>query len=349
MAVEIQNMAAALEQRAIPTITLWNRLEGRPRTDNFARALKAEVRDALWMIARQWQLGEFAGDDAGSPVFAKLHLSRTELTKYRPGAGPVEVFDRTVPLEAKVERRPVTFTRGGGDIALDLRLLMGRHWLKLMRPLGDFSAEFLARYPVHAPDGDAPGDAPITAHAESWSAFAAAAGRRMDGYKLYRHLTAAPTNHAFDGIPALAGLQAAVIEREARFLAFFERLFYQPSEVADAWEPDGLEYRFACAAPRTGREMVLTAEEYYHGHLDWYNLDIDPGAATLGDAPPPIVPTLKPDTQTVLPAPLEFQGMPNTRWWEFEDRRTNFCYVEPDTTEIGKLLLLQFALVYAND
>ena len=49
-----------------PTITLWNRLESRPRTDDFNRALKAEIRDPLWMLTKQWQMGEFNGDDAGS-------------------------------------------------------------------------------------------------------------------------------------------------------------------------------------------------------------------------------------------------------------------------------------------
>jgi hypothetical protein len=41
--------------------------------------------------------------------------------------------------------------------------------------------------------------------------------------------------------------------------------------------------------------------------------------------------------------------MPSTRWWSFEDRRTNFGEVRPDTTDLGKLLLMEFALVYAND
>ena len=57
--------AGALRERRFPTVTVWNRLEGRPRTRDFDRALRAEVRDALWMLTRQWQLGEFRGDDAG--------------------------------------------------------------------------------------------------------------------------------------------------------------------------------------------------------------------------------------------------------------------------------------------
>ena len=73
----IADLRAALLARTFPTVTVWNRLEGRPRSVEFDRALSAEVRDALWMLARQWQFGEFRGEDAGSPVTATVHLSTT--------------------------------------------------------------------------------------------------------------------------------------------------------------------------------------------------------------------------------------------------------------------------------
>ena len=83
----IENMSAVLEaQFALPTITYWNRLESRPRADNFERALRAEVRDPLWMLCKQWQMGEFQGDDAGSPVKVKVHTQLGRLAQ--PGAGP---------------------------------------------------------------------------------------------------------------------------------------------------------------------------------------------------------------------------------------------------------------------
>ena len=50
-----------------------------------------------------------------------------------------------------------------------------------------------------------------------------------------------------------------------------------------------------------------------------------------------------------MPVSLVFSGMPNTRWWQFEERRTNFGEVKPDRTDLGKLLLIEFGLVYAND
>ena len=46
----------------------------------------------------------------------------------------------------------------------------------------------------------------------------------------------------------------------------------------------------------------------------------------------------------MLPVPVAFDGMPDTRWWAFEDRKTNFGNVKPDTTDLAKLLFIEFAL-----
>jgi hypothetical protein len=351
----VPNLAEAISDRLFHTVTFWNRLEGRPRAEKFDRALKAEVRDALWMLTKQWQMGEFRGDDAGSPAHVKLRMETTRIRQYRPDGAPYEPFDETVPLEAQVERQPVAFRRDGADLSLDLRLLMGRQWLKLIAGLGDFAAGFRATYPIHQPDPTRRADAAYCAHPDAWSAYAAVAGRRMDGAALYFYLKADPGHHAYDGIAGLAGQEAAVDAAAARFVAWFERLIYQPAG-ADAWTPDRLEYQFSVAAPVATpagaagavARKVLTAEEYYHGHLDWYNLDVDSQAQEPdnGEAPEPLPAR---ETQVLLPTQVTFGGMPNTRWWAFEDGRTNFGDVRPDTTDLAKLLLIEFGLLYAND
>jgi hypothetical protein len=117
-----------------------------------------------------------------------------------------------------------------------------------------------------------------------------------------------------------------------------------------------LEYQFATSAPTEagsdggggGAEKVLVAEEYFHGHLDWYNFDVDPDRDVLGAADPASAPPTR-TTVTMLPTQATFNGMPNTRWWRFEDSRTNFGDIKPDTTDLAKLLLIEFGLVYAND
>lgn len=331
------NLATALVERIHPTITVWNRLEGRPRTANFERALKAEVRDALWMLTRQWQFGEFRGDDAGSPISAKIRMTTTRLRKYRAGEdGPIEPFDDTVPLETKVERRPVVFS-------LDLQLLMGRQWLKMLN-FPDLNAAFAARYPIHNPDPAAPADAIFCAHPEVWDSYAAVAGRRMNGAALYLHLLGG--GQAWDGLAGVAGREAQIDAAATRFRAWFEKLIAQPGE-SNAWSPERLEYQFACSAPSANGEKVFISEEYTQGHLDWYSVDFD-RAASLG---PPVADPEYPSsaTRVVVPANVMFNGMPNTRHWTYEDGATNFGDIKPDTTDIGKLLLIEFGLVYAND
>ena len=345
-------------ERLIPTITMWNRLEGRPRRHDFDRALKAEVRDALWMLTKQWQMGELTGDDAGSPVLSQVHLDTTRLTKYRPGAGPSEPFDDDVPLEAKVERRPLVFAQslgsGAGEqpMAMDLRAEMGRRWLKLVEGIEPgLRQTFVDALGFDEPDPQDRAQAAVCAHREVWQSAAALAGRAMDGYALLTYLEEDPTRHAHDLVTLSVPAHAADIEAaETEYVEWYRRAFYQPAD-ADAWIPEQLEYAFETSAPRDGGELHLTADEYFHGHLDWYNLDIDPEGDGLGDVPgsPPPEDVVEGHTATFLPTPISFAGMPHTRWWTFEDGTTSFGDIDPDTTEINKLLVMEFGLVYAND
>jgi len=342
----IDNLDQVLTLRTVPTITLWNRLEGRPRADRFDRALQAEVRDALWMTTRQWQLGELRGDDAASPIEVKIQMAQSRLRKYRPERGDVEQFDDTVPLEAEVERRSIPLTQRDLPVSLDIRLLLGRQWLKMIGASAETRRAFIDRYRVRRPQPELDSDAQYCAHPEVWSAFEAYAGRAMDGYALLEYLDGDATRTAGDGIEPPAVLPPDLATITGRFREWFASLIYQPEEK-DAWIPERLEYQFACSAPAGTGEKVYLAEEYFHGHLDWYNLDIDPTTTRLGSEPPP--PPMPPLTGVVIPAPIAFNGMPNTRWWAFEDSHTSFGDIKPDTTDLAKLLLIEFGLTAAND
>jgi hypothetical protein len=347
----IADIRQALTRRLFPSITTWNRLEARPRTTSFDRALRAEVRDALWMLTKQWQMGEFSGSDAGSPVFAKLQMATTRLTKYRADAQPAQPLAYDMPLEPKVERRPIPLVLGGRPIAFDLRLAMGRQWLALIRGIADYRQAFIDAYPIAAPDPTSKEDAAVCAHPDVWQTLAAIAGRAMDGGLLYLHLKASAANHAYDGIATIDPAHYGAIEdRERRFLAWFERLLQQPPTGEDAWIPPRLEYQFAASAPLPGEgEKVYVADAYGQGRLDWYSLDVEVGA-TLDPVAGSDATGLPPDApQTLIPIPVSFSGMPNTRWWAFEDRKTNFGDIDASTTDLAKLLFMEFALVYAND
>lgn len=358
----IGDIRQAIEGRQFPTVTIWNRLEARPRTIAFDRALRAEVRDPLWMLCKQWQMGEFRGSDAGSPVFAKVNIDSTVLTKYRPDGLATEAYDPSVPLETTVEQRTVPLTMGGRPVSLDLRLVMGRQWLAMISGIGAYRQAFIDAYQITVPDPTSAADADRCAQPEVWQLFAAVAGRSMDGGALYTYLVADPAHHAYDGVAGVAAADFGAIDTQAGlFLAWFQRLLRQPGAADDAWMPDRLEYQFAVSAPLAepvppsgpaAGEKTYVATAYYSGRLDWYSVDLDPGAS-LGAPPSPPAPSpAQPAASsplTMIPVPVSFAGMPNTRWWAFEDSKTNYGDIDASTTDLAKLLFLEFALVFSND
>ena len=265
--IAIKNIQEVIDRKVLlPTVVLWNRLEGRPRTKNFIRALRAEVRDPLWMLCKQWQTGEFKGDDAGSLIFAKVHMATTELTRYQPGSAAAQDFDRSAPLEAIVEQRPLPYNTQQHMLSLDIRLLMGRQWLKYLQSAGlsALKPQFLQHtsYQIIEPDPTSRSDAFLTAHPAVWQSFSALEGRAMDGANLYFYLKADNSHHAYDGITLANDGDKTVIDGLAdKFVQWYEQLFYQPDQDQnDAWLPQQLEYQFAVAAPQNGAEKIMTAE-----------------------------------------------------------------------------------------
>lgn len=334
----VRNLAAELKERQRPSVTAWNRIEGRPRSVDFTRALRAEVRDGLWMLTRQWQMGEFHGDDAGSPVMATVQVSQARLTTFQArDAAPVAVDD-SLPLETVAERLPLATLTAGGLGSIDLRMMMGRRFLKMV-PVS-YRQAFIDRYAFVAPDPHDGADTERVAHAEVWALLQSLANRAMDGYRLYEHLVADPSHTPLPGIPVLDADKQIVVDAGTRLVAWFDAMFERPAGEP-AWDASHLEHRFTVAAPVADGSKRLLAEEYPGGRLDWTAFSIDPeGGRGSGKLTEPM---------TVIPTGVRFNGMPDPRWWAFEDGRTNLGDVRADTTDVARLLFMEFALTYSND
>ena len=89
---------------AQPAVINWNRLEARARTKEFDRSLRVEIHDALWMLTRQWQFGEFKGEDTGSAINAKVAIEGTKLNRFAKWNEKAVGYKDEIPLEARVER-----------------------------------------------------------------------------------------------------------------------------------------------------------------------------------------------------------------------------------------------------
>jgi hypothetical protein len=61
---------------------------------------------------------------------------------------------------------------------------------------------------------------------------------------------------------------AAVEETARRWLQWYETFFSEPEVVNPSWLPDRMEYAFSVGTRFSDGECVLTAQEYFAGHLD---------------------------------------------------------------------------------
>ena len=325
------------------SVTTWIRLDPSARDADLRASLAARVADPLWLLARQWQIGEREGEDAGSPVVARLLGETNQLGRFRAGptGQPARSYDpRAVPLEAMVERENVR------DGKLDRRLAAeaGLHFLRLVAAAGVTSlrAAYLANYPL----------APLSAAEldliddDSRVFLQMIQGRALDGNALYTDLV--PTLRPATGSPTLPALPAVsgpdtpkVINAGLAYLTWYETLFSVPSANEHAWSGERMEYSFAVSAQGTGGEIVLTAPDYSDGRLDWHDLDLDRSGASLGGAGelPPAVPI----DFSAQPGPVTFKGMPAHRFWEFEDAQVDLGALDVSTSDLPRLLLMEFA------
>jgi hypothetical protein len=87
------------------SITTWSRLEpdtqtGRPSLD-LDEGVAARLADPLWLLGRQWQMGELAGEDAASPVTARITSSSFAIDSIQTPAGSSSYSAATVAAEAQ--------------------------------------------------------------------------------------------------------------------------------------------------------------------------------------------------------------------------------------------------------
>jgi hypothetical protein len=329
--------AVLLERFRDPAITAYNRLEARPRTEDFTRSLRAEVRDPLWFLTRQWQLGELQAEDAASPIDARLATRMAAFDRVALGKGPPQPYAHDVPLEVAVEQEAFPWT-------LPARIEAGRMFLRrLPAPLrGPMGTAALAAFPINAePDW--------SKLADTLGLHRLAASRAIDGEQLLaRH--AAGTLAADLGA---AGPDAAAVGTAADAVAAWRsRVFGDPKASPPvAWSPDRLGYDVSIATPDTGgQQAMLAATRWADGLMDWDAFDAAPRGQSLDDpegAEAPAAPLA--ETLSFVPTAAAFMGMPAPRFWEMEDRRVSFGALNAKTTDHLLLVFAEMGLVYGND
>jgi hypothetical protein len=325
-------------------------LEPRNQRPDMQDGLQACIHDPLWLLARQWQLAEFEGDDTGSPVGAQLRLESSPITRYRPGSASATVSPKDLsvamaPLETCVERENVIPTAGNN---LRLAAQAGLHLSRLLdlRGLGKYIGAFLTSFSLKPPkDSDR---ASLDTGTVRYQAIMAQ--RVIDGTALYAKL--APTRQGSGPVifPAEPPFNAvapadlsAIVQAATDWMNWYDLLFDQPKPGESAWAKQRMEYTFAVSGNTSRGELVLAGPEYRGDRLDWYSFDFDSGQA-LGATGP--VSTM---VSAFLPAPVTFRGMPASRYWEMEDGSVNLAKIQAAPHDLARAVLLSFALEFGND
>ena len=313
----------------IPLVRGWNRLEGRPRSADFERSLRAEVRDPLWFLTRQWQFGEFEGDDAGSPIDARIAYETAPLDGYRSGAD-ILPYDGKTPLEARVEGEAVPFD-------LMLHMQAARVFERLLADRGrgarlhDYVGLFVLDY-----DAGVAGEGTSEARAmfDAGQSFLFDAAQLIAAVRDGSHATRIA---GFTGLTATESAQ--LVEAGQLLVSWYERTYTQPTQPP-AWRPDRLDYHFDCVSG--GEAVTLTADDHRGGDLDWHAFDV--GSPVAAGRTAPTVTAL-----SFLPTTVRFAGMPSPRYWEMEDGKTDFGRLDVNTNDLARLLLAEYMLLFSND
>jgi hypothetical protein len=298
-------------------------LEGDTRSDEVETGLQSRIADGLWMLARQWQVGEFRGEDAASPVQVQYELETAPVNQFRSyRAKSFTQIDPFVPLEAYAEQQPPPDSFGRSAEA-------GLHLLRLLSAKGlrVLNTWFRQQRPLTAPERVEPGEA-------AWVRLLLRRACNGDGVYTSRtqlapaarlKLSTDKQKQAFDEV--FGDWQAWYAER------------FTVRREFDCWDSERMEYRFQVGAG----EVVLEAKEYPGGHLDWYSFNVKTAGSKVPSKPQLHAP------KTVLPAPVQFAGMAAQRWWEFEDNTVNFGDVSSSAVDFARMITASFATVYGDD
>lgn len=338
-----------------PKVLIWNRLEGQPRLENLdaqsedqtagrhfneLSTLRASVRDPLWLLTRQWQLGEFQGEDASTPISIKYRLEQGQIKDLVTNADFKSQYDPSAPLESAIEKiaiRPNLF----------FKIKMGNYWIKLLKKygLGAYIAYFNTNFKIKLPDNSI-NQAGIYAHQKVWQSYAAAHNRGIDGWSIYDIIKG---GKAFQGLNIKPSDNANLNNTKIAFVSWWNRQFAQPNSDRDCrWDETKLEYCFQCSVyEKDDGSTILNCPDYELGKFDWHSCDISTKESGNGIKTPDD--KFSVEIKAAIPTSFSFAGMPRDRWWEFEDKKVSFGMIDAGRGDLAKLLLSDFALTYCND
>lgn len=324
------------------------RIEPRASAQNFLQSYAAEIHDPLWFLTRQWQVGEFRGEDTGSVAFVEYGQTTAKMTGWRaPNETSFRPLNEAAPLERQSLNEPF-------EPDLGTAVELGHDFTDILRAqVGDTAAQdildlFLALPSFQINELEDPSLVdPVDPETKRF--LMVCAGRVVNGVELFG---LAVTIEGGGSVPAEVGASAQqVTQIEAALAEFLARTRDVFGDVANvdpvAWQPGRLEYRLEVEAvnPNTTSSPghLLDAYPDSDGEFDWYSFDAaDVLASVPSAAQAPIV-------NAIVPARVQFDGMPSTRFWNFEENHLPIPHIQAEPDDLMKMMVTNFMMVHSHD
>jgi hypothetical protein len=323
----------------MPSITFWNHLEPSPLARTTERGLAAELRDPLWLLTRQWQFGEFRGEDAGSPAFVAVESDRAVLESWRAADGTLHALQGDRSIERQMLAEPIA----GSDLLTRVELgqvfedLLGR-FVSERGLVGEDGLRARFRHAFALDPERVVAEFDRTRDTAEFLSLCA--GRCVDGVALWQRLRGAPRAAPVAVDPAdLAGVQRA----QEAFLTWVREVF---GELGDAdpktWVPEVLDHRGGLqSAPLAGQPLEFVVTPGSEGEIETYALDAMNTTVRVPERPS--------HTCHMMPGHLRVRGMPNARFWDFEQEAQDWGAIEAEPRDLARMVFLETTLTQGND
>lgn len=315
------------------------RMEGRTSNDDMTEALRLRVHDPLWMLTRQWQLGEFRGNDCGTAMSVNCVVEEY-LRDNSPLEPMMEQINPKIDLMARIE---------SAIYLID----MIRHSKKYDKDeIKEFRKTAIQKWPVDWEETDCQ----VLNHKATYeyeqklnesrdAYFQMYNGKIFDGYKLYDDIKNNP-NKLMDNTIMDDKMISDYIE-------WFEKKYFPVNSINEHWIQEDLCYKLS---DKVG-EHNFEGDRYKGGRLSWYSMDYkDSSNRTTNkkadfnehDKDNNTAPKTITRQLMSLPSMAHIAAAPNRRLWQIEDRKV-FMGNSIQKQSSGNVAMMKYVTMFSND